>query len=121
MINLKTFRAATMAQALTLVKKTFGANAVIVRTRSFKQGGWLGLGARNIVEVVARPAQKEDMLSRRSQGANSLLHRAYVSASSAGPAEARSSLQHRNDLHDIAAMPKSFRRCLLYTSPSPRD
>ncbi|MBN2212165.1 MAG: flagellar biosynthesis protein FlhF [Sedimentisphaerales bacterium] len=101
MMNLKTFRAATMAQALALVKKTFGADAVIVRTRSYKHGGLLGLGARTVVEVVARPAQKEVVPSHLAKAGNSLLHRAYVGAAAAGPAEARSGLQHRNGMGDV--------------------
>ena len=43
-----------MHQALTMVKREIGPHAVIVRTRTFKKGGILGIGARNMVEVSAR-------------------------------------------------------------------
>ena len=42
-----------MADALTKVKQELGASAVILHTRSFKQGGVMGLGARNVVEITA--------------------------------------------------------------------
>ena len=42
-----------MAAALALVKKDLGPGAVVLHTRSYKQGGFLGLGARTIVEITA--------------------------------------------------------------------
>lgn len=53
MTTLKTYRAPTMAQALAEVKKDLGKEAVIVNTRSIKAGGWMGLGAKPIVEITA--------------------------------------------------------------------
>jgi flagellar biosynthesis protein FlhF len=47
-----------MANALALVKKHFGPNAVILHTRSFRQGGFLGFHRRPVVEITARPAEK---------------------------------------------------------------
>ncbi|MCC5786579.1 MAG: flagellar biosynthesis protein FlhF [Phycisphaerales bacterium] len=52
---LKTYRAPSMAQALTEVKKDLGADAVILHTRTFKVGGVLGIGARSMVEITASP------------------------------------------------------------------
>ena len=51
--GLRTFRASTMAEALSEVKKTLGSDAVILRTRSTKVGGVLGVGARAVVEITA--------------------------------------------------------------------
>jgi len=51
--TLKTYRARTMAEALSEVKRDLGADAVIIRTRSFKMGGVLGFGARPVVEITA--------------------------------------------------------------------
>ncbi|TVS05234.1 MAG: flagellar biosynthesis protein FlhF [Phycisphaerales bacterium] len=53
--TLKTYRAPSMAQALTEVKKDLGADAVILHTRTFKVGGVLGIGARSMVEITASP------------------------------------------------------------------
>ncbi|MFG0327907.1 MAG: flagellar biosynthesis protein FlhF [Phycisphaerales bacterium JB037] len=52
-MTLKTFRAPTMAEALAMVKKELGRDAVILRTRSYKTGGWMGLGARQVIEITA--------------------------------------------------------------------
>ena len=52
---LKTYRALSMAAALTEVKKDLGADAVIVNTRTLRAGGVLGIGARNVIEITASP------------------------------------------------------------------
>ncbi|MEX0655212.1 MAG: flagellar biosynthesis protein FlhF [Phycisphaeraceae bacterium] len=52
-MNVRTFTARTMAEALVHVRRTMGADAVILHTRSYKRGGVLGFGARSVVEVTA--------------------------------------------------------------------
>ncbi len=52
-MNLKTYRAASMAQALADVKKDLGKDAVILHTRTFKVGTVMGLGGRTVVEITA--------------------------------------------------------------------
>lgn len=52
-MQLKTYRARTMADALAEVKKDLGHDAVILHTRTFKIGGWFGIGGRPAVEVTA--------------------------------------------------------------------
>lgn len=52
-MNLKTYRANSMADALTEVKKDLGKDAVILHTRTYKVGGMLGMGRRSIVEITA--------------------------------------------------------------------
>ncbi len=52
-MNLKTYRARTMGDALAEVKRDLGKDAVILHTRSFKVGGWLGLGGKPMVEITA--------------------------------------------------------------------
>lgn len=42
-----------MAQALALVKRELGSDAVVLHTRSYKRGGMLGIGAKTVVEVTA--------------------------------------------------------------------
>ncbi|MCJ7545107.1 MAG: flagellar biosynthesis protein FlhF [Phycisphaerae bacterium] len=49
----KTYCACTMAEALADVKRDLGRDAVILHTRSFRKGGWLGLGGRPMWEVIA--------------------------------------------------------------------
>jgi len=42
-----------MPEALAQVKRDLGRSAMILRTRSFRRGGLLGLGGRRIVEITA--------------------------------------------------------------------
>lgn len=52
-MNLQTFKAATMAEALTQVKSNMGSDAVILHTRTFYTRQWLGLRRREMVEITA--------------------------------------------------------------------
>ncbi|PCI09869.1 flagellar biosynthesis protein FlhF [bacterium] len=52
-MKLKTYTAETMAQALAHVRKDLGKDAMILHTRSFRVGSWLGLGGKNMVEITA--------------------------------------------------------------------
>lgn len=52
-MNLKTYRADTMAAALEQVRRDMGRDAVILHTRSVRQGGLLGFGGRQLVEITA--------------------------------------------------------------------
>lgn len=52
-MNLTTFTAKSMGDALALVRRHVGADAVILHTRTYQRGGLLGLGARSVVEITA--------------------------------------------------------------------
>lgn len=52
-MKLKTYQAYTMAEALAAVKRDLGQSAVILHTRTFKRGGFLGFGRKTVVEVTA--------------------------------------------------------------------
>jgi flagellar biosynthesis protein FlhF len=52
-MELRTFKAPTMAGALTLVKGTMGIDAVILHTRTIQTRYWLGLRRREEVEITA--------------------------------------------------------------------
>lgn len=52
-MNLKTYRASSIATALGQIKKDLGRDAVILHTRTFRRGGFLGFGGRNMVEITA--------------------------------------------------------------------
>jgi flagellar biosynthesis protein FlhF len=62
---LRTFSAATMAEALLQVKREYGPDAVILHTRTVRKRYWLGLRQQNVVEVTASPSD------RRRPNANS--------------------------------------------------
>jgi flagellar biosynthesis protein FlhF len=52
-MKLKTFQGRSMADALEQVKRQFGRDAVILNTRTFTRGGFLGLGGKPFVEITA--------------------------------------------------------------------
>src|SRR5690349_5192679 len=52
-MNVKTYQASSIAEAVAKVKQDLGPTAVILHTRSFKRGGIMGVGARTVVEITA--------------------------------------------------------------------
>ena len=52
-MQLKTFSAATMAEALVQVKSEMGGDAVILHTRTYQRRRWLGLRRVEVVEITA--------------------------------------------------------------------
>jgi flagellar biosynthesis protein FlhF len=56
-MKLRTYRAASIADALADIKRDLGSDAVILHTRTFKAGGVLGLGARRHFEITATSAE----------------------------------------------------------------
>ena len=61
-MDIQTFSAGTMAEALARVKETIGADAVIVHARTIQKRRWLGLRRRSVVEITAgrRPARRPE-------------------------------------------------------------
>src|SRR4051812_27303235 len=52
-MNLQTFRAPTMAEALSQVKGAMGSEAVILHTRTYRRKQWFGLRWQEVVEITA--------------------------------------------------------------------
>jgi flagellar biosynthesis protein FlhF len=52
-MNLRTYRARSMAEALAEVKKDLGKDAVILHTRSYRVGGVMGVGGTQEFEITA--------------------------------------------------------------------
>ncbi len=78
-MNLKTYQAETMAQALAKVRRELGRDAVILNTRTFKKGGIFGLGGKTLVEITAtkgvkvlHPDQKKRLLDVRDTRQNTI-------------------------------------------------
>lgn len=62
-MKLKTYQAASMSEALAQVKRDLGRDAVIVRTRTFRKGGFLGwIGGRSMWEITA--SQNANLLNK---------------------------------------------------------
>lgn len=60
-MKIKRFVAEDMQGALNQVKDAFGGNALILQTRRFRQGGFLGLFGKNLVEVTAAMADSDEL------------------------------------------------------------
>lgn len=52
-MNLRTYHAPSIAEALGQIKRELGPNAVILHTRTYKKGGWFGVGGHRAVEITA--------------------------------------------------------------------
>jgi len=84
-MNLKKYEGVTMKEALEKVKADLGRNAVILHTKSFKRGGFLGLGGREIIEITASDDvrvlthAKREMPARRIPS-NALFENIYKTA-----------------------------------------
>jgi flagellar biosynthesis protein FlhF len=73
-MRIKKFEADTLQEALSRVKKDFGAEAVILHTKKYKKGGIFGLFGRETTEVTAgidinveRPNLKQPAYERNTQ------------------------------------------------------
>lgn len=109
-MRLKTYQAYSMAEALAAVKRDLGRDAVILHTRSFRKGGLLGMGGRQMWEITASanvnvpPAKVRGL---RGGSADARAERvavidgpAYVPAGEAQPAlAAKSSAVHEEHLN----------------------
>jgi flagellar biosynthesis protein FlhF len=96
-MNLKTYRADSMKEALTRVRRDFGADAVIVATRQVRKRRLFGLRTRSLVEVTASdtmppaPAVADARPSMRAYASTS----SDSAAASAIPASLSPSIDHR--------------------------
>lgn len=68
-MKLQTFTASNMAEALQMVKRTLGPNAVILHTRTTQQRYWLGLRRREMVEITAGPSEPRPKRAAGGSGA----------------------------------------------------
>jgi flagellar biosynthesis protein FlhF len=66
--NVKRYRAATMRAALEKVKQEMGEDALVLESKRVRAGGFLGLGAQEVVElrVIPNPASEVQAKQRKS-------------------------------------------------------
>jgi flagellar biosynthesis protein FlhF len=96
-MDLKTFQAPTMSQALAEVKSALGPGAIILHTRTFKRHKWLGLRRKNVVEITAgRDTGQHKMVRRnlQSQSSSALAKTRPPSSPIAMPAKTRTDFRH---------------------------
>jgi flagellar biosynthesis protein FlhF len=66
-MDLQTFKAPTMAEALGQVKSALGNDAIILHTRTYYLRRWLGLRKREVVEITAGRGLNIGSRARRPQ------------------------------------------------------
>lgn len=71
-MDVKTYRARTMQEALALVRRELGPDAAVLQTREVRGGGWLGLfgGARQIEVVASAEVNVPSRLPQRAAAAS---------------------------------------------------
>ncbi|MCW5765487.1 MAG: hypothetical protein KIT68_05875, partial [Phycisphaeraceae bacterium] len=92
-MRLKTYRAKTIADAFAQVKKDLGKDAVILHTRSFKVGSFMGFFGKPMVEITASddvaalgPRQVRAVLSGQAPAAPPIASSARTDRPPARPA-----------------------------------
>lgn len=87
-----------MAEALANVKRDLGCDAVILQTRTVRKGGFMGIGAREVVEITAADdvnvLPRSPRISPQAQRANAL---ARMFGGAAAPAGANSPARPQAD------------------------
>lgn len=68
--NVKHFRAATMRAALEKVKQELGEDALVLETRKVRSGGFLGLGAQELVELRVMPNPAAELKPKSKPSTN---------------------------------------------------
>lgn len=98
-MNVRTFRAPTMAEALALVKRHLGGDAVILHTRSTRVGGIFGWRSRPVVEITA--SDQASVRPRRAADV-SPAQRSAAGAAAIVPAPAAVAAYQRQSRHSEA-------------------
>jgi len=121
-LNVRTYLANSMDEAVQAVRRDLGSDAVILETRSTRRGGFLGLFANTVIELRATTA--DQVRPRRSKEsptpdiATSTTAREAYLASSIEPA--RTPLGHEARREQTRSMAKAMLRDLESTpAPAP--
>jgi len=85
-----------MAAALAQVKRELGPDAVILHTRTYRQGGVFGVGAKPVVEITATDEAKT--ATRPPSKRRGVVERTYSSASQSAPQVASNTAATANAL-----------------------
>ncbi|MBR1645254.1 MAG: hypothetical protein IJ685_00610, partial [Selenomonadaceae bacterium] len=65
LLQIKVFKAGTMKDAMAAMKAELGEDAVILHSKKYKEGGLLGIGSREVVEITA--AVEETSMPKRPE------------------------------------------------------
>ena len=108
-MQIKVFKSGNMKDAMTAMKAELGEDAVILHSKKYKEGGILGIGSREVVEITA--AVEETSLPKRTDtlrlnhptvAPNSLLTRYKTDGTEQGVAEAEQRVEKLTQLDALA-------------------
>lgn len=68
-MEIKSYRAATLREALLQIKEELGEDALVIETKQIRAGGFLGVGARDLVEVRVAPGGSPAARAAKQAGA----------------------------------------------------
>lgn len=98
-MSTKSYRAGSMREALALVRRDLGGEAVILGTREIRRRGFLGWGRRELVEVIAARDTPPSAPRRRATGSGSARERAGVPSPAVEPPDGLNAELRR--LHEL--------------------
>ena len=108
----KTYRAKTMKEALTRVRRDLGGDAVILSAREVRRRRLFGLGPRALVEIVATDTMpsEQDFAGRQES----------IAATAAQPVSTNVSVQVGEQLGRLHAMVETLSRQRTHRAPASR-
>lgn len=99
-MKIRRFVADDMQGALNQVKDAFGRDALILQTRRFRRGGFLGLFGRHLVEVTAAIDDKELQVNGSQEAPAARAHRPFPENSG----EQAQNIGVKEELRDLKTM-----------------
>jgi len=126
--DIRTFRGASMPAALGRVRSEMGEDAIILHSRMVRAGGFLGLGAHTVAEVVAAPGHATDapglgaaaLLAQRRGRVSTARSRGKASPARAGEAGGNRRAPQRTPFLERAYRPEAGERGSAPGSPDSR-
>ncbi len=123
-MQIKIFKAATMKEAMTAMKAELGDDAVILHSKKYREGGILGIGSREVVEITA--AVEEEALPKpapRPTAPSSVLSRYKTDGTAEGVAVAEQSAEPApsTQIDTLAEKVSEQKNSLAQADTSPED
>ena len=115
-MQIKVFKAGTMKEAMAAMKAELGDDAVILHSKKYKEGGLLGLGSKEIVEITAaveesalpnKPDTPHPISAKPSLMSNSMVARYKTSGTAQGIAQAERDIEDLNSPEENFAPPST--------------
>ena len=112
LLQIKVFKAGNMKDAMAAMKAELGEDAVILHSKKYKEGGLLGIGSREVVEITAaveetsmpkrpEPPRITQQIPRPTVAPNSLLTRYKTDGTSQAVTNAERNFDLQNEREEL--------------------